>query len=1098
MSGRSDDRESDEPSNLFPLHDVEGEDPDIRGDEFDEDAFFEAWAAAERHAAEVLATRLEDVPPVVPDPRELADASADLRDAHGRGDRAAGWMLRAAGIDEPTEVPDTDLLIRAVAATISMVEDPGLDPEQAAPIMSLELADWVGAILGLVHAGPGSSASATTVVAHVVASDAVEGDPLDVHDRQAVEHGFLLVQPAWGVTGVVELVDVEPVLTRLGAWLLPAAAMHAWTDAGPTPPEAPDDPLEPPLLHGAGDSGAGWVARHDGDGFDIDDDRDDEAASVLRELLATHGPLDEGDVLDRLADDGTVEVAGRRAVADLLWNLPKALPARDGRWVHLPSLAEGRTFTHRVTALEVDEQRVASLPDFGLYLTFLPPLALVAGGEVIEQDWHGPPDPRRPSSLFGPDGWLPEDLQPGDLLAGRVSDGHLHVRRLAEADVDAEATERVAAHLRSTFDVLGGRNLAGGPIDVPELLLEVVVRHPVAFTRPTAPVEELLATAGLSTDDGAVLDPDAPDDPGVHGWVAELYGLDEHEANAVEILAGAVHLFDRQELDDVPSETARDLLRMLDLHPAVAEALSDTQLGITGIGAATLERFVRLVRPHGPRSAPLCLLDARVAEARGDVAAGEAALRRAVQLDPDCAPAHEDLAWYLEDRGDTTAALRALRLAGVDDDDAAIHRLREHQQSRPSVGRNEPCPCGSGTKYKRCCGPLGGPLPDRVGALMDKMWAYLNRPIRRLELMPLLEARAGDARDQRRLVDTLDDGLVFDVALFDDRWIEEFLHERGPLLPADEYDLATSWVGIARSLYEVVEVDAGTGMTLLDLRSGDRTQVRERVGSTEFTSGQGLFARVVPAGTGHQLTGGTLRIPVQHRESLLGLLDTTPSAVETCGWMAALEAPPRLVTMEGEPTVFCRAEYRLGDPARAASTLAQVYEGDTDGHLFADVVDLDGQHWNRGTIRIRDDRLVIEANAEARLDRIRSTVEDLLDDLELLDETRRPAADLFNAGRQGQVDPDPLGDADRASLAAGPDELPDELRTVLEDEVKRHERAWVDESIPMLDGLTPRQALKDPTRRDKLQAMLDEMDDDPPPGMMSARRIRRLLGLGLL
>lgn len=22
----------------------------------------------------------------------------------------------------------------------------------------------------------------------------------------------------------------------------------------------------------------------------------------------------------------------------------------------------------------------------------------------------------------------------------------------------------------------------------------------------------------------------------------------------------------------------------------------------------------------------------------------------------------------------------------------------------PKIGRNEPCPCGSGTKYKKCCG----------------------------------------------------------------------------------------------------------------------------------------------------------------------------------------------------------------------------------------------------------------------------------------------------------------------------------------------------------------------------------------------------------
>jgi len=28
----------------------------------------------------------------------------------------------------------------------------------------------------------------------------------------------------------------------------------------------------------------------------------------------------------------------------------------------------------------------------------------------------------------------------------------------------------------------------------------------------------------------------------------------------------------------------------------------------------------------------------------------------------------------------------------------------EARQARPRVGRNEPCPCGSGQKFKRCCG----------------------------------------------------------------------------------------------------------------------------------------------------------------------------------------------------------------------------------------------------------------------------------------------------------------------------------------------------------------------------------------------------------
>lgn len=227
-------RSHDEPVEEFDELD-EFDALDALDDDFDEDEFLAAWEAAERQAAEVLVQALEDVPTVVPDAHEVAGAAADLRDAYERRYPGAVWMLQAAGIDRPDEVDDEELLLEAVAATISMVEDPGLPSEEAAAIMALELADWVGAILGLVRAGPGAPADPESLVDYADEAEEIDTSALDLDERSVTEHGFMLVLPAWYAAGVVDDPVDDANLTRLGAWLLPAAAVRAWTDQGGAP-----------------------------------------------------------------------------------------------------------------------------------------------------------------------------------------------------------------------------------------------------------------------------------------------------------------------------------------------------------------------------------------------------------------------------------------------------------------------------------------------------------------------------------------------------------------------------------------------------------------------------------------------------------------------------------------------------------------------------------------------------------------------------------------------------------------------------------------------------------------------------------------------
>ena len=35
---------------------------------------------------------------------------------------------------------------------------------------------------------------------------------------------------------------------------------------------------------------------------------------------------------------------------------------------------------------------------------------------------------------------------------------------------------------------------------------------------------------------------------------------------------------------------------------------------------------------------------------------------------------------------------------------AAMRTLPPITRDAPKIGRNDPCPCGSGKKYKKCCG----------------------------------------------------------------------------------------------------------------------------------------------------------------------------------------------------------------------------------------------------------------------------------------------------------------------------------------------------------------------------------------------------------
>lgn len=102
-----------------------------------------------------------------------------------------------------------------------------------------------------------------------------------------------------------------------------------------------------------------------------------------------------------------------------------------------------------------------------------------------------------------------------------------------------------------------------------------------------------------------------------------------------------------------------------------------------------------------------------------------------------------------------------------------------------------------------------------------------------------------------------------------------------------------------------------------------------------------------------------------------------------------------------------------------------------------------------------------------------------------------------DAARFGSVDTRPVLYVDGLVVSVRTFIVPDEVRELVEQKMREYEQRWVDEPIPALGGLTPRQALDDPARREDLLALLRELRDGTPLDAlgMSAEGIEALLGI---
>jgi hypothetical protein len=1043
---------------------------------------------AARHLRRVLAGRRRAAaPPLEP----LVDRLPGLlRDAP-----ELAWVAESALLDDEDLVaPDTETLLEVIAATIAPTT---VASEAAEAVDALDHIALLSLIAALVIEGPGAVPEAREVLRRM---EEVVASPPGDDSLARLERALAHMLPAWRAVGVL---DAEGRLTSDGAWLLPRAACLGW-DSDFDDPEAVDGPGR-------------WEEMYGEEPPELEEEEQALVDAAIARLAAVGAMA----IADLAAEVGRAvdEAVDTDELEDLLRLIPDLIPLRDWRLVHLPSLVDGVVLTRRVTEVEIELGALLVHPDLSVLAWFDGDLPLAGGGHAGVRVRRGHPMGLG-SALVGPDGWL-EGTAAGDLLALRLAGGEIVVEPLAGDELHDDTAELTVRRLDEVHEHLGGSNAFGGPLDGTELLLEVLARAPLTFSVPQPPLSELLARAGIELDEGwdelDHLGHMADDLDDLHegegadlddeeraAFLAEVYGLGEAGVLAHELLLGLIRLVAEEGLAVVGGDELDDLTGLVG-EVAVTESIADAAARFSSreLGALRELSVALHERARGRARAGCAYLRARTAEHLGLTEEGEALLHEALDTDRRCRPVLLDAAWYAEDRGDVARGLSLLRRAAVPPDDPQGRRLEAQASpvAAAKVARNDPCPCGSGRKYKVCCQRGGGqrPLAERAGWLLDKAGTYAHRPMNRRRLLPLLEARAGDPTDLERVAAAMRDPLVQDLALFEEELLDDFLDDRGVLLPADELELGRAWAGTPRSLYEIVEVHPEEALVLLDLRTGERVRVDERIGTRTMRAGGAILARVLPVADHHVLAAGSVRIDVQHREAVLGLLDTDPLGPEIAAWVAALEAPPRLITMEGEATVFCSAVFEVADPDAARAALDDRYTPVDDG-AWIEQVDTPTGRWTRGTLHLAGSRLEVRTNAVVRHERLLGAIAEILPDARLVDDERRALPEVGGAGgslggalgdSDGPGHGGPLGGS--AGAVSG-----EQAEAVLARFLREHEDRWVDESIPALGGLTPRAAAADPTRREQLLALLDEMEAMrvPPPGRgMDVGRLRELLGM---
>jgi hypothetical protein len=444
------------------------------------------------------------------------------------------------------------------------------------------------------------------------------------------------------------------------------------------------------------------------------------------------------------------------------------------------------------------------------------------------------------------------------------------------------------------------------------------------------------------------------------------------------------------------------------------------------------------------------------------------------------------------------------------------------------AGRNYPCPCGSGKKYKKCC-LLAEPAVDPVSNLRTLQDSVEGRLIR------FVGEQFGEETLQLAWDEFSDGSGAFDpdspeVQLFFPWFFYDWRADGGGpgrrqreaigrttmaqvFLKSQDLDeperaFIEAVVKEPLSFFEVVHAEPGKGLWLKDILRGVEYDVAERTASRSLERGDIVFGRVVPFPTCALLAGlGSTSLPPIEKGSVLELRKSLRTAAGeiSAGLLRGLCPevlrlyrtirerllnPPRpeLHNTDGEPFLMHTLTYRVESTEDALQALHSLHVGSSVEELRQSAqLRSDGtlrkvafpwtkkgnklhKHWDNtilGHLEIAGGTLTVTVNSAKRAKAIQSEIQKRLGPraTHLKTETQSPETLLAQTSRDDAAAQESRRQSEEFNARP-------EIQAIMKKAIYDHWQAWLDQKIPALGDKTPRVAVRDPEGREMVEALL--------------------------